>query len=256
MERTYIDDLPEDMVNILLYKLCVTLDVYSFIIAVKLDPQVSYYKLSLYLCEYFRDIPIDSPVGYSTIDWMAVYNLLTCVIYPERNRIINILSRGLFRNILGKLNDEDNPFKTTLLGESFSKVSMHALFDHVYNNHECTELFLVLLYKFNKLKDVPEMPRLSLVLYRILKYNNMYDYQYDAIFSKVIEYRRAYVDSLLPTFKIMDKSRYEDIHGFIIDKDDGSCFTEDILSLYCYASNQTDDAENLARDLGYALCSY
>lgn len=244
MQGTYFDILPRELIDIITCKLSVTLELYAYIEALKLDKPKIYYKLCIYVCDYLKDIPFDCKVGYSFISWERIYHKLACIIHPEYERILRCLRHGL---VLGC-----SP--TMYVG--VSKISKRKLLGRI---NKCNELFLVILYKF-RISKPDEQPRLSSILYKIIQNNDIESCDdIDPVISEVIDYRKSYVDVMLPTFKRIEEGKYMDTHGFEITTYDDS-YKTDILSLNCNVDSYngkciklTNVQRDQAEDLGYTL---
>lgn len=226
MEATYFNIVPEELIDIILIKLWGTCTIHDFIEALKLDPQRSFYKVCSDMCRYLIDVPTYCKVASKVISWERVYELFM------PSTLIMCSSVGLITGVIRK---------------RAYKISKNELFDMV---RDCDEIFLLLLYKFDKEKF--SKPKLSGVLYNVIVSNGLHNFNMHPLLIKVIDYRKTLVAEILPKLKIIKTRKigddvytwYFDAHNFRLDRiqfDDGH---DDILSLYC--RSKTTDGINTA----------
>lgn len=243
MEGTYFSIVPAELIDIITYKLSLTFDLYAYIEAIGLNKPKTFYKLSITLCDYLKDIPFECKVGYNLISWERVYGKLLCMVAPVFKRLFKYSSTGLIHARIS-----DTIITTT--------ISRHFLFDNL--GIKCNDLVLCLFYKFG-LSKVEDRPRLSAVLYDIIKRNYLHMYNVTKFITDVIDYRKNYADVIISTSKKISNGVYMDKYGFSITSHDG-VYDEDILALYCDADpyngnfiRLTDNQIQQAKVLGYTL---
>lgn len=223
MEGTYFGIIPADLVDIILTKLCLTPEVYSYIEALGLNEQKSYRTLCVHMCGYLSDVPLKYKVGLRSFFWNNLYNNLLYVITGNIDTSFFDIANGLVLN-------------SCVYVDSHNVIEREWLYRIA---HPVNELFYVLLYEFNNDKDLDMKPYLSMILIECFSESlhrgqRLDDREYVVDISNVINYRKTYADEILSKCQC-ERDYYVDLDGYIIKRG-----VDGYLKLICHRKMKSD----------------
>lgn len=246
MERTYFNTLPGEILDIILCKLILRPEVHAFTEGLNLEENKVFRTLSIHICDYIRDIPLNFRLKYRKLSWKNVYSYLT-------------------RLLPGYIYDRTELYSNGLIeGECLTecKISKDRL---LYKLYECNELFYMLLYKFNISKEGTDKLRLSSVLMHLIRgIKSIKDNLKDPLLDNLLQYRTSYCSRVISIFKVENKrdhfdlagvSLYTDSFGFALHTYDVAYLCIYIKGIYNNGILRSTNPEQheLALDLGYMI---